>query len=127
VTDCAAPPVLRHSIYSDDEQTIIGDLLIRRQGDSVELNCDVIAGIPAPVITWSKDGSDVVANQPTDEAVRGATTLGNGNAGRRRVAVDGTRLIVSDLRPSDGGLYRCTAKNVVGHDEQVFRLVIEGE
>jgi hypothetical protein len=112
--------VLRHSIYTDDEQTGIGDLLIRRKGDSVEMNCDVVAGIPAPVIMWSKNGADIVLNATTDASNR------NGDAGRRLV-VDGQRLTVGGLRPSDGGLYRCTAKNVVGQDEQVFRLVIEGE
>ena len=94
------------------------------------LNCDVIAGIPAPTIAWIKDGADLVVSEVTE--------LDNGGGDGERVArggnaddvprriVDGTLLVISDLRPSDGGLYRCIAKNVVGQDEEVFRLVIEG-
>ena len=44
-----------------------------------------------------------------------------------RADVIGGRLIVTSLRRDDGGVYTCTARNVVGDDYRVFRLVVEGE
>ena len=36
-------------------------------------------------------------------------------------------MTVTSLRPDDGGEYTCSARNVVGEDYRVFRLVVEGE
>ena len=81
--------------------------LVLRPGDTLNISCQPVAGTPTPVITWSHGGLPVMTSPRAD--------------------VTGGRLIVTSLQLVDGGVYRCTARNVVGEDYRVFRLVVEGE
>jgi len=51
----------------------------------------------------------------------------SGAEAARFAHVHTARLIVTSLGRDDGGLYTCTARNVVGEDYRVFTLVVEGE
>ena len=57
------------------------------QGDSVNLTCKVIEGVPKPEISWFKDG----APRP-----------------------EGTTLILTNVTDSDEGRYTCKAQNAGG-------------
>ena len=81
--------------------------LVHKPGDTFNVSCEVIGGTPTPVITWSRDGHLLMTSP--------------------RAEVTGSQLIVTPLQVDDGGLYRCTASNLVGEDYLVFRLVVEGE
>ena len=64
--------------------------------------------MPTPVITWSRGAAHLpVTSRPGD--------------------VTGSRLVMTSVQVDDGGLYTCTASNMVGEDYRVFRLVVEGE
>ena len=98
IADLAAPQ-LRHSIEFRR--------LVRKPADTFNVSCDLIAGTPTPVITWLRDGHLLMTSSRAD--------------------VTGSQLIVTSLQVDDGGVYTCTASNVVGEDYRVFRLVVEGE
>ena len=69
------------------EQGALGELL---EGGAVELPCTVLAGFPAPALTWFKDGREV-----------------EGEAG-------GEGLVLENLRVTDSGTYTCRAVNTEG-------------
>ena len=66
-------------------------------------------GNPSPVATWSKDGRSLV-----------------GAAVDRRVQITRYNLFIGEVRRTDGGVYGCTIRNIVGHESYVIRVVIEG-
>jgi len=82
--------------------------LVHKPGDTLNVSCDLVAGTPTPVITWSRGGGHLLMTSP-------------------RAYVTGGQLIVTSLQVDDGGVYGCTASNVVGEDHVAFRLVVEGE
>jgi len=84
--------------------------LVHKPGDTFNVSCDPVLGTPTPLVTWSRGrgGHLPAVTSP-------------------RAYVTGSRLIVTSLEVDDGGVYRCTARNVVGEDQRVFRLVVEGE
>jgi len=82
--------------------------LVHKPGDTLNVSCELVVGTPTPVITWS----------------RGAGRLPVTSS---RADVTGSRLVVTSLQVDDGGVYTCTASNIVGEDYRAFRLVVEGE
>jgi len=81
--------------------------LILKPGDTFNIACEPVGGTPPPVITWSRDGHLLMTSSRAD--------------------VMGNQLIVTSVQVDDGGVYTCTASNLVGEDYRVFRLVVEGE
>ncbi|NXD82972.1 IGS10 protein, partial [Halcyon senegalensis] len=72
-------------------------------GAALQLHCTAL-GIPAPEISWElPDGSVLSTGQ------RGRA------AGSERLHPPGT-LLIQNPRPSDSGVYKCTAKNHLGSD-----------
>jgi len=80
--------------------------MVLKPGDTLNVSCDLVSGIPTPVITWSLGGEMITSS--------------------RAAVIDG-QLTVTSLQLGDGGVYMCAATNVVGEDYFVFRLVVEGE
>ncbi|GIY40849.1 roundabout homolog 1 [Caerostris extrusa] len=70
-------------------------------GESAILECVPPKGHPEPTVRWRKDGEYV-----------------NTNKGRFRIVSPGN-LVISDVRQSDEGHYRCVAENMAGFRESV--------
>jgi hypothetical protein len=86
----AIPPQVR---VSADRQMI-------GRGDTVVLECTVIAGAPVPTIKWLRNGREVTEF--------------------RYVRVDGGRLTIQGAQDADAGTYSCVAENIAGRvDGQV--------
>jgi titin len=64
-------------------------------GSDILIPCNV-SGYPVPYVTWTKDGSKFSSNK------------------RQKVATDGLRIV--DFIVSDIGNYTCTARNILGID-----------
>ena len=96
-TFVTAPPVLGE---------VSPSFLIQKEGETVDIFCEA-AATPDPVLTWTKDGRELARGD--------------------RVSITGNRIQVRRLVRSDGGVYACTFKNVVGQISHTIKLVIEGE
>lgn len=83
--DHQPPPII---VYGPYNQTL-------PQKSTVSMNCRA-SGDPSPIITWYKDGSEVVMSQ------------------RKNVSDDGTLTIAELDRQEDQGLYTCLAGNKHG-------------
>ncbi len=44
-----------------------------------------------------------------------------------RISIDGNTVQIRALERTDGGVYTCTFKNIVGQVSHIIKLVIEGE
>lgn len=65
------------------------------QGESVTIDCQS-TGIPAPAISWQKDGSNLLTSQ--------------------RVLIDANGVVnILGAISVDAGIYTCTAQNPVGN------------
>ncbi|RXN18375.1 hemicentin-2 isoform X1 [Labeo rohita] len=75
------------------------------QGSSVTLTCEA-RGVPPPTLSWLKDGQPLSLH--------------------RNLLLDGqeTRFLLSDVGPSDGGLYSCVASNQAGSSTKTFNLTV---
>lgn len=80
----------------------------------VSLKCAVV-GTPAPVVTWTLDGSSL----PVDDRIVISNHIAENGDIISMVNVTGIQL-------QDGGLYRCTAENEHGADLQEARIDIYG-
>lgn len=76
-----------------------------RQSETVRLRCKA-SGQPDPEITWTLNDSSLPVNE------------------RFRVTSSGT-LIISRIQESDGGIYRCTAVNIIGSISAVAAVKIQ--
>jgi len=99
IADTAAPKL---------RDTASSGRFLHKPGDTLNVSCEPVLGTPTPLITWSRGSGHLPLTSP-------------------RAYVTGNRLIVTSLGLDDGGVYTCTASNVVGEDQRVFRLVVEGE
>lgn len=73
-------------------------------GDNVLLECSPPKGSPEPSIMWKKDG-DILDLE------------------KRYRLVDGSNLVITDAKPSDGGRYQCVASNSAGTRESSTALL----
>ncbi|XP_056628956.1 hemicentin-1 isoform X2 [Triplophysa dalaica] len=75
------------------------------QGSSVTLTCEA-RGVPPPTLSWLKDGLPLSLH--------------------RNLLLDGqeTRFQLSDVGPSEGGLYSCVASNQAGSSTKTFNLTV---
>ena len=85
-------------------------------GDDVIIECTA-TGVPLPVLTWKKDGEDLVN--------------GSGSIiGVPQLLSDGSILSVLEIvgtDTGDGGQYTCTATNHVGNMSQSIELDLLGK
>lgn len=65
------------------------------EGDTAVFECDPPKGHPTPVVTWRLDGQVLILP-------------------RHRYRQEGTRLMVSNVVPSDEGQYQCVVTNMAG-------------
>ncbi|XP_034241184.1 basement membrane-specific heparan sulfate proteoglycan core protein-like isoform X2 [Thrips palmi] len=73
-----------------------------RSGDDIDVRCGVVGDSSASV-SWTKVGSQLANN----------------------VRVVGDSLRITDVRPSNGGIYRCNAKTSAGQQSEDYTLSIE--
>lgn len=95
----SAPPAV--------ERTELTEQVAVVQGSSVTLTCEA-RGVPPPTLSWLKDGQPLSLH--------------------RNLLLDGqeTRFLLSDVGPSDGGLYSCVASNQAGSSTKTFNLTVLG-
>ena len=67
------------------------------EGDNVTLSCNV-SGVPAPSITWTKDGSVLTSSFP-----------------RISFGAESSELTITSVKRTDSGEYRCVANNSVAN------------
>ncbi|KAM9184392.1 immunoglobulin superfamily member 10 [Mergus octosetaceus] len=72
-------------------------------GAAVQLTCMAL-GIPKPEITWELPDHSILS------------TGNQGQASRSKLLHPPGTLVIQDPRPSDSGMYKCTAKNHLGSD-----------
>ena len=80
--------------------------LVVNVGDHVSLTCKA-SGDPEPVITWIKDDIRVTS-------------------ANRFVLQPSGELSIREIGKSDEGNYKCVAKNEVGSDVKIVRVVVRG-
>ena len=76
-----------------------GENKVVNEGGSVEVNCNVTAGIPDPTVMWTK-----VA---TCECIKG------------------NPLTITNINRAQAGEYRCTANNTCGLDSTVVDIDVQ--
>ena len=81
------------------------DVVVRNEGDDVDLFCEATATPPA-TLTWFKDGRQLASSG--------------------HVTVAGNHVVLRGVERSDAGVYSCTFKNVVGIVSHLIKLVIQG-
>ncbi|XP_069701170.1 peroxidasin [Periplaneta americana] len=81
--------------------------LTLKSGGLAQLKC-VADGLPAPTISWFKDGRSVAAG------------------GRISISAGGQQLYIQHVKESDSGLYTCRAQNIVGFTETSAHLIVNG-
>ena len=81
-------------------------------GSNVTFNCSA-TGYPKPTITWEKvnDSGSVLYN-PTAKIL---TSDGNSIV---------SQLVITEVKSKDYGIYRCVAKNGVGHNISVIAVLV---
>ena len=79
--------------------------MIKKEGETVDMFCEAYS-TPEPTLAWYKDDKPLEPSQ--------------------RVSVSGNRVQIRQLERTDGGVYKCTFKNVVGQASHEIKLVIEG-
>ncbi|KAK5871231.1 hypothetical protein PBY51_004123 [Eleginops maclovinus] len=79
------------------------DSITRQVGSSVTLRCEA-HGVPAPEVTWYKNGLQLAA--------------GNG------LKMDPQQLEIIGVQIADGGTYTCRVSNVAGQVDRTFRLTV---
>lgn len=84
----------------------VNDTVVVDPGQDVLLNCEIIAGFPAPTVTWSRYPGPL----PLSAQVRGPV------------------LFLRAVTPADAGFYNCTAVNNVGNPARKnVNLVVRGK
>ena len=73
--------------------------MVVREGDNVELHCNVTAGIPHPAAEWTK--------VPTGEHI------------------EANPLNITNINRTQAGEYRCTANNTCGVDSTVTDIDVQ--
>ncbi|KAK2497109.1 hypothetical protein MC885_006689 [Smutsia gigantea] len=75
------------------------------EGQEVRLDCEA-DGQPPPDVAWLKDGDP----------------LGQGTGPHLRFYLDGSSLVLKDLRASDSGAYTCLAHSAAGEDARLHTV-----
>ena len=81
------------------------DVMVRNEGDDVDMFCDATA-TPSATLTWFKDGRELASSG--------------------HVTVADNRVVLRGVERSDAGVYSCTFKNVAGSVSHLIKLVIQG-
>ena len=98
------------AIESKDRSPVsisIGDNVTTLANTSITITCPT-AGIPKPVVTWTKDGREISVGE------------------RYTVQKDGS-LLISEANEEDDARYTCTAYSVAGKDSATSVVKVVGE
>ncbi|TRY54403.1 hypothetical protein DNTS_023681 [Danionella cerebrum] len=92
-----APPAVERTEPTEQVAVVLGS--------SVTLTCEA-RGVPPPTLSWLKDGQPLSLH--------------------RNLLLDGqeSRFVLSEVSPSDGGLYSCVASNQAGSSTKTFNLTV---
>ena len=107
------------SVYPDPSQTSY----TVNMGDVVTFQC-VATGIPAPSITWFRNGTELSNSHVTlGDPSEGTTTNGDGE-----IILQTTRTLnLSMTEDGDSGSYQCRASNnaTPGEDSESLELIVQ--
>ena len=84
--------------------------IVVQVGDPLRLECQVV-GSPEPEIFWDIDGRSIGDFHGIE------VTFSDGKVS----------LIIPNVRPDHGGLYKCVATNFVGSIETCCKVIIDGD
>ena len=95
-------------------------------GDVVTFQC-AATGIPAPSITWFRNGTDLSNSRVTLSDLSEATLVGD-NAGEMILQTTRT-LNLSMTEDGDSGNYECSASNdaTPGEDTESFEVIVQSK
>ena len=82
-------------------------------------------GIPAPTISWYRNGTKLGGDTHITLSNHTTPTLVQGDGGM--VYSVSRTLMLADTRDDDSGTYTCRASNIVRSDTQDFELVVQSE
>ena len=105
-------------VYPNISSNVIN--YISNENSSVTFECTA-TGIPAPIITWYRNG--VIFNQENDSRVTIAATTDLLDTLLYRVV---ETLTINTTQDSDSNTYSCRASNDAGIDTAVFQLIVQG-
>ena len=94
--------------------------------NSITFECTA-TGIPAPEITWLKDGVEL--NSTSDPRITFAAASDPMAVSRddRETVLEVTRnLTLANTVDEDSGSYVCMASNIAGNDNDTFEVIIQG-
>ncbi len=80
----------------------------KTEGDNVILSCNA-TGNPVPTISWTINGSPVESD----------------NSSKFSFSADTKQLIITNVRRTDSGEYRCMANNSLGNTFNAARLDVQ--
>ena len=87
--------------------------------DSAMFSCTA-DGVPIPVITWMR-----IDNGTESEIISDNSIQINNSTINNRVLM--STLTFSETQPSASAMYRCVASNLLGSDNVVAQLAVNGE
>ena len=96
------------------------------EGNSVTFECTA-TGIPAPEITWLRNGVEL--NSTSDPRITFGTASTPMDVSRddNETVQEVTRdLILSSIADEDSGSYVCMATNVAGSGNDTFEVIVQG-
>ena len=82
-------------------------------------------GIPAPTISWYRNGTELSGDSRITLSSHTAQSLVQGDGGM--VYSVSRSLMLADTRDDDSDTYTCIADNIAGNDTQDFELVVQSE
>lgn len=88
------------------------------EGDPLSLECKAW-GIPEPVITWQRNGTEIVSDGPKGKITFKKSAEGSGTGSKSFPAVENATVRIEAMEYDEGGIYTCIATNVVENDGSI--------
>ena len=96
------------------------------EGNSVIFECTA-TGIPAPEITWLRDGVELNSTSDPRITFGAASDPMDFSRDDGETVLEVTRnLTLANTVDEDSGSYVCMATNMVGNDNDTFEVIIQG-
>ena len=120
---CVVSPMVT-SVYPDPSQMNYAV----NMGDVVTFQC-VATGIPAPSITWFRNGTELSNSRVTLSDLSEATNVADVDDTREMILQTSRTLNLSMTQDNDSGSYECRASNdaTPGEASESLELIVQSE